>query len=84
MRANANVKFSVTLAPTPALSPGERENRSPTSSVAPTFRSSFISRSEHRSVAKDRLIVEQPRTADGCPLSSGERVRLRASVITNF
>ena len=81
---NTDLKGEMNDRPHPGPLPQERGKRAPSPCVAGASRVSFAFRFEESGVATDRLTLEKPVSANRCSLSSGERVRVRAGVITNF
>ena len=70
--------------PLPALSSAvsqrERENCPPLARIANPSSDLPAARSEDQSLTETRLTTESSKATAGCPLSPGERVRVRASV----
>ena len=79
-----NEKLVLTTALTPALSPEERENRSPRFGDTDTLGYRAISSANDRDAATAMDTKELSSDVGNCPLSVRERVRVRAGVQTNF
>ena len=78
------VRIALTTALTPALSPEERENRSPRFGDTDTLGYRAISSANDRDAATAMDTKELSSDVGNCPLSVRERVRVRAGVQTNF
>ena len=78
------MKNGLTLALTPTLSPRERENRLPRLGKLDASGCSVILSSNKKTAVIETVTSEFLRDVNTCPLSPGERVRVRARVNTNF
>jgi len=77
-------KFVVWTALTPALSPGRGRIVRRVLSIRESPDMRAVSRANYQGAVTDGLTIELLKPRDSCPLSPGERVRVRASVNLTF
>jgi hypothetical protein len=69
---------------TPALSPMERETHRPPSSQPSARRPMKVGCEEDLRAAASRRAIKKPATVQRCPLSLGERVRVRGNRMSDL